>query len=212
MLKWGWGYDHLWPHGLMFMGLAKITIICICMVCTQFAYVSFHFIDKGKNTCQTPECIAVAADVLATLDKTVSPCDNFYNFACGGLINNTLLSDEMMTLNQYAKVYHKMVRQLLALITATSPPEEIRPFGLAKRFFKSCMNKSRIEEEGIKPLLELKEALGGWPCVDGDEWDSSWNWVNAARKARRLGLGTNQLFSLYVGFDARNISIRRLTV
>lgn len=176
------------------------------------SYFSLANADKLKSTCQSPECIATAADVLDTLDQNVDPCSNFYNFACGGLINGTLLSDEMMTLNQYAKVYHKMIRQLLALISEEPTENEIRPFSLARRFFKSCMNRTRIESDGIKPLVALKESLGGWPCVDGDEWDSSWNWQRAARKARRLGLGANYLFSFWLGFDAKNMSIRRLTV
>lgn len=167
---------------------------------------------RAKNTCQTAACIATAADVLDTINQAIDPCDNFYNFACGGLINSTLLSDEMMTLNQYAKVYHKLVRQLLALITAPPPENEIRPFGLARSFFKSCMNRTRIEEEGIRPLIRLKDALGGWPCVDGDDWDTSWNWTRAARKARILGLGASSLFSLWLGFDAKNLTMRRLTV
>lgn len=193
-----------------------ISIIKMTIPNNQLKYklnkILFYSSDKLKNTCQSPECIATAADVLDTLNQNVNPCDNFYNFACGGLINGTLLSDEMMTVNQYSKVYQKMIRQLLALISEEPTENEIRPFSLVKRFFKSCMNRTRIEEDGIKPLVALKESLGGWPCVDGDEWDSSWNWIRAARKARRLGLGTNYLFSFWLGFDAKNMSIRRLTV
>lgn len=165
-----------------------------------------------QSTCQTPKCIETAADVLATIDQSVNPCDNFYNFACGGLIKRTLLSDEMMTVNQYAKVYHEMVQKLQAMINEDGKENEIRPFKMARRFFKSCMNRTRIEEEGIKPLIALKESLGGWPCVDDDNWDASWDWIRMARKARILGLGTNSLLSLWVGFDARNISVRQLTV
>lgn len=167
---------------------------------------------RAKNTCQTAACIATAADVLETLNQDVKPCDNFYNFACGGLINSTLLSDDMMTLNQYAKVYHKLVRQLLALVSAPSPETDIRPFKLAKKFFQSCMNRTQIEEEGLKPLIALKEELGGWPVVDGDDWDASWSWTKVAIRARKLGLGMNSLFGLWLGFDAKNMTVRRLTV
>lgn len=98
------------------------------------------------------------------------------------------------------------------MISEDVKEDEIRPITMARRFFKSCMNRTRIEEEGIKPLIALKESLGGWPCVDGEDWDTSWNWIRMARKARLLGLGTNSLISLWVGFDARNISVRQLTV
>ncbi len=35
-----------------------------------------------------------ASDVINLIDESVSPCDDFYKFACGGWIQSTTIPDE----------------------------------------------------------------------------------------------------------------------
>ena len=42
-------------------------------------------------TCLTPECVKLAASVLAAIDQTVDPCTDFYKFSCGNWIQNTVI-------------------------------------------------------------------------------------------------------------------------
>ena len=41
--------------------------------------------------CLTPECVKLAASVLAAIDQTVDPCTDFYKFSCGNWIRNTII-------------------------------------------------------------------------------------------------------------------------
>ena len=34
-------------------------------------------------TCVSPSCVRLAGQILASLDMTVDPCEDFYNFTCG---------------------------------------------------------------------------------------------------------------------------------
>ena len=43
------------------------------------------------TTCLTPECVKLAASVLAAIDQTADPCTDFYKFSCGNWIRNTII-------------------------------------------------------------------------------------------------------------------------
>ncbi|KAJ6653844.1 hypothetical protein lerEdw1_008641 [Lerista edwardsae] len=41
--------------------------------------------DPSHTTCLTEACIIVASKVLEALDRETHPCDDFYQYACGGV-------------------------------------------------------------------------------------------------------------------------------
>ena len=47
--------------------------------------------NKTDQVCQTEGCKQQAANLLEQMDRTVDPCQDFYQFACGGYINRTVV-------------------------------------------------------------------------------------------------------------------------
>ena len=43
--------------------------------------------------CLTKGCVKAAADLIQWMDDTVDPCSDFYDFACGGFIRETVIPD-----------------------------------------------------------------------------------------------------------------------
>ena len=43
------------------------------------------------NVCLTQSCIEVAAFILGNLDRSVDPCEDFYNFTCGAWAQKTVI-------------------------------------------------------------------------------------------------------------------------
>ena len=47
----------------------------------------------GSPLCLSESCVINAADLLKQMDRNVDPCHDFYKFACGGFIANTVLPE-----------------------------------------------------------------------------------------------------------------------
>ena len=62
-------------------------------------------VKEAKSTsgqiCMTHECIVSAAQLIESMDLSADPCQDFYQFACGGWIDRHPLPDSHSRLNQF---------------------------------------------------------------------------------------------------------------
>ena len=79
-----------------------------------------------------------------------------------------------------------------------------RPFKLVKQFFESCMNTDLLEEKNLQPLQDLIMKLGGWPVVEGNNWNNEdFRWYELMYKFREKGLMMNSFHSISVFTDLK---------
>lgn len=144
---------------------------------------------KREDVCVTPECIRVASHILNYIDESVSPCDDFYNFACGNFVKNTVMpdKDERNKTDVYALAEDHVNERFRILLNEKTDPNDWEHNNMAKDFYKTCMNTTLIEEQGIAQLLEILEEFGGWPVIKGDEWDSNNNDWDLNKMIKQLG-------------------------
>ena len=92
-------------------------------------------------------------------------------------------------------------------ITAAEP----KPFRLVKSLYQSCMNQEKIEERGLATLKNILKKLGGWPLLEGDNWNQEGlRWFNLVYNFREVGLSVDYLVDFSVTADLRNSSWRTL--
>ncbi|CAB3363322.1 Hypothetical predicted protein [Cloeon dipterum] len=160
--------------------------------------------------CLTPGCVQSAASVLKNMKLEVDPCDNFYDFACGTYVRDTPIPDDKTSVNGFNEISDKLQQQLRVAIDAPLVPDEPKPYKLVKNLYKACMNKSLIEERGIAPAKKMLKNLGGWPVLEGDDWDAgSFSWLQSVYKFREQGFSVDYFIDFSVGTDVKN-STRRI--
>lgn len=87
------------------------------------------------------------------MDVEVEPCDDFYDFACGGFLKVTNIPDDKSSVNTFTEISDQLQNQLRTSIEEKSPANEPKPFRLAKNLYQACMNKSEYLK--LRTCLEL---------------------------------------------------------
>lgn len=98
----------------------------------------------------------------AALDPATSPCDDFYQYACGGWIKATPIpADESSWYRSFSVIHERNEEMLHQILEAYARGENAgEPY--AKQlgdFYGACMDEAGIEKAGIKPLEPWMKAI-----------------------------------------------------
>ena len=92
---------------------------------------------------------------LANLDRSVSPCDDFYKFANGGWMKNNPVPADRSTWATYSKLMDRNEDALHQILEEAASNKSAAPGSNLQKigdFYASCMDESQAESVGIKPL------------------------------------------------------------
>ena len=113
-----------------------------------------------QTTCVTEGCINAAYHIFHSMNRSVNPCENFYEYACGGWVENNPIPESKSFWGVYSVLEEKNERIVKQLLTGSSLTSEATQ--KAKTFYDACMDESTINKVGSKPLLDIINRLGGW--------------------------------------------------
>lgn len=166
------------------------------------------------DVCLTPGCIHAASHALERMDMSVDPCDDFYSFACGNFVKEASIPDDKNSIDIFSTIQDKVNGQLRSLISENINPNDPLPFNMAKTLYKTCLNESMLEANGLKPLQTILDKLGGWPVVKGDQWNENadWNWTWTVEEFRKIGYSVDYIFGFAVDGDLKNSMSRKIYV
>ncbi|KAK3096132.1 hypothetical protein FSP39_023569 [Pinctada imbricata] len=98
-----------------------------------------------KRRVTSKACVEAANNILLSMDPSANPCDNFYQYACGGWEMDTPIPPGYPLWDRFQELSYKNLFHLKKILDSQSVKYSS---GLkAQRFYTSCMKESR-EDRG----------------------------------------------------------------
>lgn len=164
-----------------------------------------------KDHCYTAECLKIAADFTRNLNKSVNPCDNFYQYSCGSWKKDHPIPPSRTMYDAFTVLDEQNFRKLRDILEEDDNLPSKHAVQKAKRYFKDCMNEEQVENTAQKSIEQFMANYGSW-ALNNQTWNSSnWKWSNVLL-AMTLDLEETPLFDTYIDINPMESSRHILRV
>ncbi|RNA08869.1 membrane metallo-endopeptidase-like 1, partial [Brachionus plicatilis] len=104
--------------------------------------------------------------ILNNLDKSVDPCDDFYQFSCGSFIKTSRIPDEKTKIDVFDILRNDLVYMVSDILSEEINDDDIKSTENAKKLYQSCINEESFQLNGEKKFLEVLDSeFCGWPIL-----------------------------------------------
>ncbi|GAB6022924.1 NEDD8 protease Nep2 [Chamberlinius hualienensis] len=160
---------------------------------------------KASDLCTNTDCLNAAKYAIQSIDNDVDPCDDFYEFACGGWINRNRIPDDRSRFSVFAEMHNDLYLQLRRELEKPKISTDILAVQYGKEVYSACMNTAEADKYGKKYFIEWINSYGGWPLAM-KKWNrSSFDWKEII--IRQSQESAFYFISTAVYADVRNTSV-----
>jgi putative endopeptidase len=89
---------------------------------------------------------------LNAIDKTVDPCGDFYQYACGTWMKNNPIPADKSRWGRFDELTEHNLYILRDILTSPPAGKQTVPEKMVDDYYASCMDESAIEKKGTAPL------------------------------------------------------------
>ncbi|XP_013866571.1 neprilysin isoform X3 [Austrofundulus limnaeus] len=148
---------------------------------------------------------SVSSRLIENMDLSVDPCENFYQYACGGWLKKNIIPETSSRYSTFDILRDELEVILKGVLEKTVEGEAVA-LTKAKTLYKSCTNERLIEQRGGGPLLDMLPDVFEWP-VAVDNWEAdygkTWRLEDVIARLNEK-YGTQLLVNFFVGTDDRD--------
>ena len=194
--------------GLLVVALATVLAISIGQSVSQLTWNAKQ--PLSTEICTSPSCINAANSLIQNMDSSVDPCEDFYQYACGGFLERVRIPDDQSSRSQFGIIDDELEEQLRDILESNVTDDESKVFQQARDQYRACMNLPKLEEIGLAPVNEILQKFGGWPVLQDDWNEDAFDWEQLVYIFRENGYSTDYLFDFSIATDLKNSTWRTI--
>jgi putative endopeptidase len=141
---------------LFLAGSQRLAVVTLALL-ALFALVG----TASGQTAKEPELPYSPSLDLSSMDKSVDPCVNLYEYACGGWRKKNPIPADQTGWSVYGKLYQdnlNFLRGILEQAASTTSGQDAVTQKVGD-FYASCMDETGIEKRGVNPIQPELEAI-----------------------------------------------------
>ncbi|XP_066145515.1 endothelin-converting enzyme homolog [Euwallacea fornicatus] len=182
-------------------GTIALAFLALFLIASLIIVVTFYTKPaKQSDLCMTNECIRTAANLKYSMNFSVQPCDNFYDFCCGKWSQQHPNHGWYPTFSTFTTVTEKIVIESMKILGEAVEEDEPQAVSLAKRLYESCITKEYTEAVGLMALYDYL-AMVNLPIVPSfinRSNNTQFNWVKTEVSMKMV-----LAMDLFIGFTVQ---------
>ena len=196
-----------------------VLLFVVCIVLAVFLVLKTPKKDEGEKDgvtckdapdnivqCGSEGCIGVAAALKQSVNESVDPCEDFFQYSCGAWIKNNPIPSSEKDISTFRKLLNHNNEKLLLILLEDDDFSNSHAAGKAKNYFKSCMNEDSSEDTAKLELKLLIKRFGLWQLGNATWNESAWDFFESLGEIQRDFSYKSPLFKLETNADPYNSS------
>ena len=172
--------------------LERYLFFLIILLIILFIVIIMHISNRQQNSkhslCLTPSCIRMSDAIFSGMDQSVDPCDNFHEFVCGQWMRTHINPKDYSKYSVHTELAKKNLLILKSILEQTSITSLDDAEKQAIRYYRSCMNTTRLEHLHIRPLGDFFQDVLNFTL-------DRWIYLNKTQTYQQLFMNLIGIFS-----------------
>lgn len=159
--------------------------------------------DQGlKGLCLTAHCVQAAGRMLKYMDTSISPCDDFYKFSCGGWTEKSRIPEGLESWGTFDELAQSNYQYLINYLSGDSKSDS-KAVMKAKQIFAMCTDTKQVEHDYPDAVRYFLMSTGGWNETNVTQSDT---WSLNSNLIQEHYYGSSAFFSFDIDSDDLNSS------